>query len=75
MVVGEAIELLIVFSTVIFTLALLYAIERFTGDDTKELELAGTNMLCRFAVECIVIRANNVCPSVQGGERCRYVGA
>ena len=38
MVVGETIELLIVFGTVIFTLALLYAIERFTGDDTKELD-------------------------------------
>lgn len=38
MVVGEAIELLLVFGTVIFTLAMLYAIERFTSDDTKDLD-------------------------------------
>ncbi len=38
MVVGETIELLIVFGTIIFTLAILYAIERFTGDDTKDID-------------------------------------
>ncbi len=38
MVVGETIELLIVFGTVIFSLAMLYAIERFTSDDTKDLD-------------------------------------
>lgn len=38
MVVGEAIELLIVFGMIIFSLAMLYAIERFTSDDTKEAE-------------------------------------
>ncbi len=38
MVVGETIELLIVFGTIIFTLAMLYAIERFTGDDTKDID-------------------------------------
>ncbi len=38
MVVGETLELLIVFGTIIFTLAILYAIERFTGDDTKDID-------------------------------------
>ncbi|GEM_PF-2417148 len=38
MVVGETIELLIVFGMIVFSLAMLYAIERFTSDDTKETD-------------------------------------